>query len=71
MRRRTGPLARVDLFRLGITIVLVVTAILAFTLQAGVFRFLFRGALVVGGILLFGSYLWQWWTKRRRNRAHR
>lgn len=71
MRRRIGPLARVNLFRLGITTVLVIAAILAFTLQAGVFRFLFRGALVIGGILLFGSYLWQWWTKRERNRARR
>ena len=66
MRRRTGPLGRVNLFRLGITVVIVVTAVLAFTLQAGAFRWLFRGALVVGAILLFGSYLWQWWMKRGR-----
>lgn len=68
MARRTGPLARVNLFRLGITVALVVTAILAFTLQAGVFRYLFRGVLVVAAILLFGSYLLEWWLKRMRNR---
>lgn len=67
--RRTGPLARVSLFRLGVTLVIVVTAILAFTLQAGVFRWLFRGALVLGVILLFGSYLVQWWVARGRSRA--
>ncbi len=67
--RRTRPLARVSLFRLGITLVIVVTAILAFTLQAGVFRWLFRGALVLGVILLFGSYLVQWWVARGRSRA--
>ncbi|GAA3743107.1 hypothetical protein GCM10022239_18180 [Leifsonia bigeumensis] len=66
--KRTGPLARVSLFRLGVTLVIVVTAILAFTLQAGAFRWLFRGALVVGAILLFGSYLVQWWVKRRADR---
>ena len=66
MRRRTGPLARVNLFRLGIAALLIVTAVLAFTLQAGAFRWLFRGALIVGAILLFGSYLWQWWMKRSR-----
>jgi hypothetical protein len=71
VRRRTGPLARVNLFRLGIAVLLIVTAVLAFTLQAGAFRWLFRGALVVGAILLFGSYLWQWWAKRGRNRARR
>lgn len=64
--RRAGPLARVSLFRLTVTLVIVVTAVLAFTLQVGAFRWLFRGALVVGVILLFGSYLWQWWAKRRR-----
>ena len=69
MARRTGPLARVSLFRLAVTVVIVVTAILAFALQAGAFRWLFRGALVVGGILLFGSYLVQWWAKRQRNSA--
>lgn len=69
MRRRTGPLARVNLFRLGVTVAIVLTAVLAFTLQAGVFRLLFRGVLVVGAILLFGSYLWQWWSKRRRPAA--
>ena len=63
--KRSGPLARVSLFRLAVTVVIVVTAILAFTLQAGAFRLLFRGALVVGIALLFGSYLVQWWTKRR------
>lgn len=67
--RRTGPLARINLFRLGTLLAILVTAILAFTLQAGVFRFLFRGALVLGAILLFGSYLVQWWTRRRRTRA--
>lgn len=69
MRRRTGPLARVNLFRLGVTMVIAVTAVLAFTLQAGAFRLLFRGALIVGAILLFGSYLWQRWAKRRRASA--
>ncbi|MEO6942240.1 MAG: hypothetical protein ABI238_03685 [Terrimesophilobacter sp.] len=66
MKRRTGPLARVNLFRLTVFGVIVVTAILAFTLQAGVFRFMFRTALVVGAILLFGSYVVQWWLKKRR-----
>lgn len=65
--RRTGPLARISLLRLAITLVILVTAVLAFTVQAGVFRWMFRGALVVGIILLFGSYLVQWWTKRARN----
>jgi uncharacterized membrane protein YedE/YeeE len=68
MARRTGPLARVSLFRLGIALIIAVTAILAFTLQAGLFRWLFRGALLVGAVLLFGSYLWQWWRRRRRPR---
>lgn len=68
MKRRTGPLARINLFRFGIFAILVVTAVLAFTLQAGAFRFLFRTALVVGVILLFGSYLVQWWVTRARNR---
>lgn len=68
MARRTGPLARVSLFRLGIALVIAVTAILAFTLQAGLFRWLFRGALLLGAVLLFGSYLWQWWAKRRAPR---
>lgn len=66
--RRPGPLARVSLFRLAITLVIVVTAVLAFTLQAGAFRWLFRGALVVGVILVFGSYLVQAWAKRRVSR---
>ncbi|MCC6270913.1 MAG: hypothetical protein IT190_06520 [Microbacteriaceae bacterium] len=65
MKRRTGPLARVNLFRLTVFAVIMGTAVLAFTLQAGVFRFLFRTTLVVGIILLFGSYLVQWWLKRR------
>lgn len=69
--RRTGPLARVNLFRLTIFIVIATTAVLSFTLQAGLFRFLFRGALIVGAILLFGSYLLDWWVKRRRNRKSR
>jgi hypothetical protein len=63
--RRRGPLARVSLFRLAITFVIVITAILAFTLQGGVFRFAFRAALVVGIVLLIGSCLVPWWTKRR------
>ena len=71
MKRRTGPLARINLFRFGIFGVLAITAVLAFTLQAGVFRFLFRTALVVGALLLFGSYLWEQWMKRRRNRRER
>lgn len=66
MRRRTGPLARVNLFRLTIFGIILVTAVLAFTLQVGMLRFLFRSALVVGIVLLFGSYLIQWWQKRRR-----
>ncbi|MEO7349001.1 MAG: hypothetical protein ABIW32_03955 [Terrimesophilobacter sp.] len=65
MRRRSGPLARVNLFRLTIFVVILGTAILAFTLQAGAFRFMFRTALMVGAILLFGSYLGEWWLKRR------
>ena len=63
--RRTGPLKRVNLFRLGVFLSIAITAVLAFTLQAGLFRFLFRGALVVVVVLLFGSYLGQWWTRRR------
>lgn len=66
--RRTGPLARVNLFRLTIFVVILTTAVLSFTLQAGVFRFLFRGALIIGAILLFGSYLLDWWLNRMRNR---
>lgn len=69
MKRRTGPLARVNLFRLTIFAVILGTAVLAFTLQAGAFRFMFRGALVVGSILLFGSYLVQWWLKRRGQKS--
>lgn len=68
MKRRTGPLARVNLFRLAVFIVILGTAVLAFTLQAGIFRFLFRTSLLVGVILLFGSYIVQWWLKRSRNR---
>lgn len=64
--RRTGPLARVNLFRLAVFAVIAGTAVLAFTLQAGAFRFLFRGALIVGAVLLFVSYLVEWWLKRRR-----
>lgn len=64
--RRTGPLARVNLFRLTIFAVILGTAVLSFTLQAGAFRFLFRGALIVGAILLFSSYLVEWWLKRHR-----
>lgn len=64
MRRRTGPLARVNLFRFSIFLVITITAIFALTLQAGTFRFLFRGALVVGILLLFGSYIVEWWLKR-------
>lgn len=67
VKRRTGPLARINLFRLAVFAIIVITAVLAFTLQAGAFRFLFRTALVVGAILLFGSYLAQWWLKRLRN----
>ena len=66
MRRRTGPLARVNLLRLTIFAVILGTAVLSFTLQVGAFRFMFRTALVVGAILLFGSYLVEWWRKRRR-----
>lgn len=64
--RRTGPLARISLLRLAITLVIVVTAVLAFTLQGGVFRFAFRTALVVGVVLLVGSYLFEVLRKRRR-----
>ncbi len=71
MKKRTGPLARVNLFRLTIFGVILLTAVLAFTLQAGAFRFLFRTALFVGAILLFGSYVVEWWIKRMRNRAGR
>lgn len=65
--RRTGPLARVNLFRVAIFAVILGTAILAFTLQVGVFRFMFRTALVVGVVLLFGSYLVERWLKRHRH----
>lgn len=63
---RTGPLARINLFRLVITLAIVVTAVLAFTLQGGVFRFAFRAALVVGVVLLVGSYLLEVLRRRRR-----
>ena len=66
MRRRTGPLARVNLFRLTIFLVILSTAVLSFTLQAGAFRLMFRSALIVGAVLLFGSYLVEWWLKRRK-----
>lgn len=69
MRKRTGPLARVNLFRLSVFGAILLTAVLAFTLQAGAFRFLFRTALVVGAILLFGSYLVEWWIKRVRKKT--
>ncbi len=71
MRRRTGPLARVNLIRVAIFAVILATAVLAFALQVGALRFLFRSALVVGIIVLFGSYLWEWWRKRVRNRVGR
>jgi hypothetical protein len=64
--RRTGPLTRISLLRLAITLVIVVTAVLAFTLQGGVFRFAFRAALVIGIVLLIGSYLFEILRKRRR-----
>ncbi|MBX3068827.1 MAG: hypothetical protein IT191_08090 [Microbacteriaceae bacterium] len=66
MKRRTGALARVSLFRLMIFAILVATAVLAFTLQVGVLRFLFRTALVLAVVALFGSYLIEWWLKRSR-----
>ena len=66
MARRTGPLARLNLFRLSVFGIILVTAVLAFTLQVGVFRFLFRGALVVGIVILFGSYFVGWWITRRQ-----
>lgn len=69
MRRRTGPLARVNLFRFTVLAVILISAVLAFTLQAGVFKFVLRSALLVGIVLLFGSYVWQWWRKRARNRS--
>jgi len=68
VKRRTGPLARLSLFRLSVFGVILVTAVLAFTLQVGVFRFVFRGALVVGIILLFGSYFVGWWVRKRQAR---
>lgn len=64
--RRTGPLAHINLLRLGITLVIVVIAVLAFTLQGGIFRFAFRTALVIGMVLLIGSYLFEVVRKRRR-----
>jgi hypothetical protein len=69
MRRRKAAippaLRRVSLFRTGVMMCIVVTAVLAFTLQVGVFRFLLRGMLVVGAFALVGSYLWEWMIKRR------
>ncbi|MBX3087964.1 MAG: hypothetical protein KF742_05710 [Cryobacterium sp.] len=64
MTGRKGPLARVNLFRLAIFCILAVTAVLAFTLQAGIFRALFRGVLLLAVVLLLGSYLVQWWIRR-------
>ena len=69
MRKRTGPLARVNLIRLTVFGAIAVTALLAFTLQVGIFRFFFRTTLVIGVVVLFGSYVVEWWLKRRRNRA--
>ena len=69
MRKRTGPLARVNLIRLTVFGAIAVTAVLAFTLKAGIFQFFFRSSLVLGAVVLFGSYLVEWWLKRRRNRA--
>lgn len=66
MKRRTGPLARVQLFRFIVTLVIVGTVVLAFTLQGGVFRVLFRGALIIGAILLIGSYVVEWWKRRNK-----
>lgn len=68
MSRRTGPLARVNLFRVAIFVTILGTAVLAFTLQVGIFRFMFRTALVVGIILLFGSYLVERWSKRHQTK---
>lgn len=70
MKKRTGPLARVNMVRLTVFGVITITALLAFTLQAGVFRLFFRGALLIGAIVLFASYIFEWWLKRRRNRAN-
>ncbi|MCO5294179.1 MAG: hypothetical protein M9882_04640 [Homoserinimonas sp.] len=64
MTGRKGPLARVNLFRLAIFGILAVTAVLAFALQAGIFRALFRGVLFLAVVLLLGSYLVQWWIRR-------
>ncbi len=66
MTKAKGPLARINLFRLAIFGILAVTAVLAFTLQAGIFRTLFRGALFLAVVLLLGSYLFQWWIRRVR-----
>lgn len=69
MSRRTGPLARVNLFRFAVFAIILGTAVLAFTLQVGIFRFMFRTALVVGIVLLFGSYLVERWSKRFQKRG--
>lgn len=64
--RRRGPLRRVSLIRLGVTMVIVTTAVLALTLPGGAFRFIFRGALFIGAIVMIGSYAFEWWIRRRR-----
>ncbi len=69
VKRRTGPLARISLIRLTVFGAIALTAVLAFTLQAGVFRLFFRTTLFIGAVVLLGSYVLEWWLKRRRNRA--
>lgn len=69
--RLPPSLRRVSLFRTGIMGCVVITAVLAFTLQLGILRFLFRGMLVVGAIALVGSYLWEWLMKRAAKSAAR
>lgn len=64
MRQRTGPMARVNLFRFAVFAIIAGTAVLAFTLQAGIFRLMFRTSLALGALLLFGSYFVERWLKR-------
>lgn len=67
--RRTGPIARLNLFRFAIFAVILITAVLAVTMQAGIFKSMLKGSLTLGIVLLFGSYIVGWWLKHRRRQG--
>ncbi|MGN6325446.1 hypothetical protein [Pseudolysinimonas sp.] len=58
--QRRSSLRRVSVARTAILVVLVLLALASFTPMLGPFRILFRGVLMLGVVVLLGSYLWPW-----------